>query len=262
MAAPTAPAGFNDKSFAALGISLGLTIVVLIVCNALKVPEAAGQAFAGVAGSVPSAIAITMQRRRVRAVGPAMAGVPTSPWSIVILVATVSLVFDTLVGMISFGLAADAATEAEAGQILVLIGGVGLLIIALAIAAISKRFGPYPYRWTSITVGIIFAVRVVVIVIFGYPELIGQAAVGHAFLLVASLLATLAAVKLRRQPTGNAVPVVYGPVAAPHPYPPPMPTTVPAPAPVVPAGWYADPQLRGIVRYWDGSTWTDHRRNA
>jgi hypothetical protein len=25
------------------------------------------------------------------------------------------------------------------------------------------------------------------------------------------------------------------------------------------AGWYADPQLPGGMRYWDGSAWTEHR---
>ena len=31
-----------------------------------------------------------------------------------------------------------------------------------------------------------------------------------------------------------------------------------APAPAVPAGWYADPAGRFELRYWDGSTWTEH----
>lgn len=29
-----------------------------------------------------------------------------------------------------------------------------------------------------------------------------------------------------------------------------------------PAGWYPDPSLVDTVRYWDGSTWTDHRAPA
>jgi len=29
-------------------------------------------------------------------------------------------------------------------------------------------------------------------------------------------------------------------------------------APAVPAGWYADPAGRFELRYWDGSTWTEH----
>jgi len=29
--------------------------------------------------------------------------------------------------------------------------------------------------------------------------------------------------------------------------------------PPVPAGWYPDPQNPATVRYWDGSTWTEHR---
>jgi hypothetical protein len=36
-----------------------------------------------------------------------------------------------------------------------------------------------------------------------------------------------------------------------------------APAtPAVPAGWYADPAGRYELRYWDGSTWTEHVSRA
>src|SRR3954453_14944516 len=35
-------------------------------------------------------------------------------------------------------------------------------------------------------------------------------------------------------------------------------TPDPAPAPAVPAGWYADPAGRFELRYWDGTTWTEH----
>lgn len=35
-----------------------------------------------------------------------------------------------------------------------------------------------------------------------------------------------------------------------------------APAPAVPAGWYADPAGRFELRYWDGSTWTEHVSRA
>lgn len=35
-------------------------------------------------------------------------------------------------------------------------------------------------------------------------------------------------------------------------------TPEPASAPAVPAGWYADPAGRFELRYWDGSTWTEH----
>jgi len=36
----------------------------------------------------------------------------------------------------------------------------------------------------------------------------------------------------------------------------------PAPAPSVPAGWYADPAGRFELRYWDGTTWTEHVSRA
>ncbi|HEY4331292.1 MAG TPA: DUF2510 domain-containing protein [Ilumatobacteraceae bacterium] len=46
----------------------------------------------------------------------------------------------------------------------------------------------------------------------------------------------------------------YQPAAAPAPAPAPAA----APTPAVPAGWYADPAGRFELRYWDGSTWTEH----
>ena len=39
-------------------------------------------------------------------------------------------------------------------------------------------------------------------------------------------------------------------------------TPAAAPAPAVPAGWYADPAGRFELRYWDGSTWTEHVSRA
>ena len=39
-------------------------------------------------------------------------------------------------------------------------------------------------------------------------------------------------------------------------------TPEPAPTPAVPAGWYADPAGRFELRYWDGSTWTEHVSRA
>ena len=39
-------------------------------------------------------------------------------------------------------------------------------------------------------------------------------------------------------------------------------TPAAAAAPAVPAGWYADPAGRFELRYWDGSTWTEHVSRA
>jgi hypothetical protein len=33
-------------------------------------------------------------------------------------------------------------------------------------------------------------------------------------------------------------------------------------APATPANWYPDPHSPGILRYWDGVQWTDHRSAA
>jgi len=37
---------------------------------------------------------------------------------------------------------------------------------------------------------------------------------------------------------------------------------IPPSQPAVPANWYPDPQSPGILRYWDGTSWTDHRSAA
>ena len=74
---------------------------------------------------------------------------------------------------------------------------------------------------------------------------------------------------LASQPTSTYQPVVT-PIVEPTPAPTPAPvapaavapTPDPAPAPAVPAGWYADPAGRFELRYWDGSTWTEHVSRA
>ncbi len=34
------------------------------------------------------------------------------------------------------------------------------------------------------------------------------------------------------------------------------------PPPVTPANWYPDPSAPGLLRYWDGTRWTDHRQTV
>jgi hypothetical protein len=58
--------------------------------------------------------------------------------------------------------------------------------------------------------------------------------------------------------TESAPAAAAAPVAAAAPAPAPDP----APAPAVPAGWYADPAGRFELRYWDGTTWTEHVSRA
>lgn len=36
----------------------------------------------------------------------------------------------------------------------------------------------------------------------------------------------------------------------------------PPPPPVTPPSWYPDPKSPGILRYWDGLQWTEHRQAA
>jgi hypothetical protein len=70
------------------------------------------------------------------------------------------------------------------------------------------------------------------------------------------------------QPAVDIAPATtYEPSATPsYEVAPAAPTTPPAAepaaAPAVPAGWYADPAGRFELRYWDGSTWTEHVSRA
>ncbi|MEX0847132.1 MAG: DUF2510 domain-containing protein [Ilumatobacteraceae bacterium] len=52
------------------------------------------------------------------------------------------------------------------------------------------------------------------------------------------------------------------PAVAPEPEPTPTPAAEAVATPSVPAGWYADPAGRFELRYWDGSTWTEHVSRA
>jgi hypothetical protein len=63
-----------------------------------------------------------------------------------------------------------------------------------------------------------------------------------------------AAAAAAAQPTVAAQPAAVQPAAVAPARPEPAPT----PTPSVPAGWYADPAGRYELRYWDGSTWTEH----
>uniref|UniRef100_A0AB39U1Q0 DUF2510 domain-containing protein n=8 Tax=unclassified Caudoviricetes TaxID=2788787 RepID=A0AB39U1Q0_9CAUD len=47
-----------------------------------------------------------------------------------------------------------------------------------------------------------------------------------------------------------------------YPTVPVPPPTYSAPAPPPAANWYPDPQSPGILRYWDGVRWTEHRSAA
>ncbi|MCU1392899.1 MAG: hypothetical protein JWM34_1327 [Ilumatobacteraceae bacterium] len=58
------------------------------------------------------------------------------------------------------------------------------------------------------------------------------------------------------QTTAAAQPVAAQPAAAYTPAP------AAAATPSVPAGWYADPAGRFDLRYWDGTTWTEHVSRA
>jgi Protein of unknown function (DUF2510) len=62
--------------------------------------------------------------------------------------------------------------------------------------------------------------------------------------------------------TPAAAPAAAAAAAAATPAAAPTPDPAPAAAPAVPAGWYADPAGRFELRYWDGSTWTEHVSRA
>jgi Protein of unknown function (DUF2510) len=60
-------------------------------------------------------------------------------------------------------------------------------------------------------------------------------------------------------PTPATSPSAMGPSAVSPAAAAPAASVAPAaPTPAVPAGWYADPAGRFELRYWDGTTWTEH----
>jgi hypothetical protein len=68
------------------------------------------------------------------------------------------------------------------------------------------------------------------------------------------------------EPAAAAPIAATAPVAQPAPEPAAVAAT-PAAEPAAsasnaPAGWYADPSSRYDLRYWDGSTWTEHVSRA
>jgi Protein of unknown function (DUF2510) len=65
-------------------------------------------------------------------------------------------------------------------------------------------------------------------------------------------------------PTDEPAPASVSPAAAAAAATTPAAVHAPEPAvaPAVPAGWYADPAGRFELRYWDGSTWTEHVSRA
>jgi Protein of unknown function (DUF2510) len=60
----------------------------------------------------------------------------------------------------------------------------------------------------------------------------------------------------------STTPAAATPAAATPAAATPEPVAPAAAAPAVPAGWYADPAGRFELRYWDGSTWTEHVSRA
>lgn len=56
------------------------------------------------------------------------------------------------------------------------------------------------------------------------------------------------------QETSTITPTVYYPVT-------PLEQSS-LPPPVTPANWYPDPVSPGVLRYWDGVRWTEHRQAA
>jgi hypothetical protein len=259
---------FSERSAAGVLVGSIALVVTGALCGALRVDPTVAQAATAGAGAVPAAVALVANRRSrtPEDVARIRSGQQERPIGLIVLLSAAALlIYDTIAGLVIGIMMAPQPMS----LILSLITTVPVFFGA---AWVAKYLGARPYLWMSVTVGVAFVVRSFIIVTvlpgLGFGDLVGFF-LGLALVFYALFLAVaLAGTWYSRRSKTSAIPSIptaptpgsagAGPAA--EPVPPGRPITPPA-SPRPPAGWYDDAELRGIERWWDGTGWTEHRRN-